>query len=94
MLTLVGVQLVPLVEVLSTALMVTLKENNKSKGEPVHHHSKPQTTFNKIKKTSGLLYSISLLLVLVNSSHVVLHAGICDKGLGASVSQTPGDHSR
>lgn len=31
---------------------------------------------------------------MVNSSHVVLHAGICDKGLGASVNQTPGDEAR
>lgn len=55
MLTLMGFQLVPLVEILSTALMVT---------------------------------AISLLLVMVNPSHVVLHAGVCDKGLRAPINQT------
>lgn len=50
-LTLMGFQLVPLVEILSTALMVTLKENEKKKSKPVHHN-KPQTTYqyNKLKR--------------------------------------------
>lgn len=79
-------QLVPLVEILSTALMVTLNEHNKSKSITVNTN----LFVTKYKETSGL-YFISLLLVLVDSSHVVLHAGVCDKGLGASSSQTPGD---
>lgn len=37
-------------------------------------------------------YFIWLLPVLVNSSHVVLHAGISDKGFRAAVGRTPGDH--
>lgn len=48
-LTLMGFQLVPLDEILSTALMVTLKENE-TKSKPVHHNT-PQTTYqyNEIK---------------------------------------------
>ena len=83
-----GFQLVPLVEILRTALMVTLKEHNKSSKVNINR------LVTEYKETSGLLYFISLLLVLVDSSHVVLHAGVCDKGLGASSSQTPADRSR
>lgn len=51
-------------------------------------HGKSQQEKQKI--TGGVLYRILFLLLLVSSSHVVLHAAVCDKDPGASVSRTPG----
>lgn len=93
-LTLMGFQLVPLGEVLSTASMFTLEDKRTDR--------KPQTTYQKKQKTkktikedrTKLLYLILLLLLIVNAGHVVLHAGVRDKGLRAPINQTPEDQNR
>ena len=87
MLALVAFKLVPLVEIFSTALTVTLKDKQRNRKLPTYFR------IQRDNKTRGL-YFVSLLLVQVDPSHVVLHAGVCDKGLRAPVSHTPGDHSR
>lgn len=87
MLTLVSFQLVSFVESLCTVQMVTLKGNKKQTSGTTNKQ------FYITVLNSRSFYFISLLLLMVNSSHVVLHAGICDKGLGASVNQTPGDEA-
>lgn len=74
-------------------------------GHTKKRKSRSQKQCTKIQTCSGqrlrlkketfprLEYSISFLLVLVNSGHVVLQAGTGDKGLRAAISQTPGGHS-
>jgi len=71
--------------------MVTLKDNRNRKEASALKETNKQIAR---QKTLGLLYFILLLPVLVYSSHVVLHAGFCDKILRAFVGRTPGDQSR
>lgn len=47
----------------------------------------------QMKERAGLLYLVRFLLFAVNSSHVVLHAGVCDKGLWTTFNRTPEDQN-
>lgn len=88
-LTLMGFQLVPLREVLSTASMFTLED----KTENHKLHTKKNKQIIKEDRIK-LLYPILLLLLIMNAGHVVLHAGVRDKGLRAPINQTPEDQNR
>lgn len=62
--------------------MVTLKQNNLCLGLEI-----------ELKQRAGLQYLVWFLLFAVNSSHVVLHAGMCDKGLWTTFNRTPEDQN-
>lgn len=88
MLALVSFHLVPFVEALRTAPMITLKQE---RGEGTHLHLGREAE--QLKQRAGLLYLERLLLLAVSSSHVVLHAGVCDEGLWAAFNRTPEDQN-
>lgn len=94
-LKLMGFQLVPPGEVLSTAPMVTLEDKKTDRKPTENHKLHTKKTPHTLKEDqSKLLYLILLLLLIVNAGHVVLHAGVRDKGLRAPINQTPEDQSR
>lgn len=84
MLALVSFHLVPFVETLRTAPVIALKQE---RGEGTHLHLGRETE--QLEERAGLLYLERFLLLAVSSSHVILHAGVCDEGLWAAFNRTP-----
>lgn len=82
MLALMGLHLVPFVETLCAAPVITLKQRHPSVFEA-----------ERSKERAGRPYLVRFLLRAVNSSHVVLHAGVCDEGLGTTLDGTPEHHN-
>lgn len=57
-------------------------------------HIKKKKGGGKKQNKKNQPYLILPFQVFMDSSHVVLHAGLCDKGLSASIKQTPAEQSR
>lgn len=68
--------------------MIALKQE---RGDGTHLHLGQETE--QLKQRAGLLYLERFLLLAVSSSHVVLHAGVCGKGLWAAFNRTPEDQN-